>query len=144
MILLVSDGSAPNRVEQEEQVRNVLQEIGALDKPILRICNKIDLLSAEEKDTLRGGEAIPISAKTGEGVEALLRVVDRSLPLDPVEKVQLRFSPREGKDLAWVYEFGRVLRREEQDGFICVEAELPLSVINRLTKHRVTLDMLHR
>ena len=144
MILLVSDGSAPNRVEQEGQVRNVLQEIGALDKSILRIGNKIDLLSAEEKDALRGGEAIPISAKTGEGVEELLYAVDRSLPLDPVEKVQLRFSPREGNAMAWVYEFGRVLRREEQDGFICVEAELPLSVINRMGKHHLTSDILPR
>ncbi|MBI4459522.1 MAG: GTPase HflX [Acidobacteria bacterium] len=137
MILLVSDGSAPNRLEKEEQVRKVLQEIGAVEKPILRICNKIDLLSPEEREALRSGEAVLISAKTGEGVKELLQAVDRSLPLDAVKKVQLRFSPRQGKALAWVYEFGRVLRREEQDGFILVEAELPLSLMKRLAVQHV-------
>ncbi|MBI3894315.1 MAG: GTPase HflX [Acidobacteria bacterium] len=138
MILLVSDCAAPNRHEKEEQVRNVLQEIGAQDKPILRVCNKIDLLSEDQREALRGGEGIAISAKTGEGLEELLQAVDRCLLVDPLEKVQLRFAQDEGKDLAWVYEWGRVIRRQNEDGFVCIEAELPLTAVNKLAKYRIT------
>ncbi|MGH9786210.1 MAG: GTPase HflX, partial [Terriglobia bacterium] len=77
LILLVSDYSSPNRSQQEDDVRKVLQEIGALDKPILEVWNKTDLLTPAERSAMRSRlpddeVAVPISALTGEGVGELL------------------------------------------------------------------------
>jgi len=133
LILLVSDCSSPNRAQQEEDVRKVLDEIGVLDKPILHVWNKMDLLTPGQQSALQPGEdAVSISALTGAGVDELLRAMDRHLSVDPVERVQLRFTQLQGRELSWVYEFGRVLQREERNGLIEVEAELPHSLRSRL------------
>ena len=138
MILMVSDCPTPDRARREEQVERVLSEIGALNKPILRIWNKIDLLDPQARKALRAGEdTIPISAKTGEGISQLLDSIDRRLGVDPIEKVRLRFSPHQGKELSWVYDSGRVLHREDADGYVTVEAELPFSLLSRLEKYRI-------
>jgi len=138
MLLDVSDCSSPHRAQQEEQVEKVLQEIGARDKPILRIANKIDLVPPEEREALRlRGGSIAISAATGEGIPELLAVIDQKLTLDPVEHVRLRFSPRDGKKLNAVYEAGRVLDRKERGEWIVVEAEIPHSLVRRLQDHLV-------
>ena len=133
LILLVSDCSSPNRTQQEADVRKVLEEIGALDKPILQVWNKIDRLTPAERDALRPQEdRVPISALTGEGVDDLLHAIDRRLTVDPIERVHLRFAQHQGRELSWVYENGRVLRREDKNGRIEVEAEVPQSLRNRL------------
>jgi 50S ribosomal subunit-associated GTPase HflX len=77
-------------------------------------------------------DAVPISALTGAGVDELLQAMDRRLTVDPVERVHLRFAQRQGRELSWVYEYGRVLHREEKNGRIEVEAEVPQSLRGRL------------
>ncbi len=144
MIIRVLDCSAPGLAQQEEEVEKVLDELEALDKPCLRVQNKIDMLGPEEREALRGnaGEVF-ISAKTGEGMEGLLGAIDRLLQLDPVVKVRLRFTQMEGKQLSWVYGLGRVLHRDYADGFIDVDAEVPQSLATRLQKHLAEPDGPH-
>ena len=137
LILLVSDCSSPNRAQQEADVRKVLEEIGALDKPMLHVWNKMDLLTPAERGALRlrlpdKDDAVPLSALTGEGIAELLQAMDRRLTVDPVERVHLRFTQRQGRELSWVYEYGRVLRREDKNGRVEIEAEVPQSLRGRL------------
>jgi GTP-binding protein HflX len=133
MLLLVSDASSPSRAEQDEQVARVLEEIGAREKPTVRISNKVDLLSAEDREGLQAqGDSVLISARTSEGIPELLTVIDRKLTLDPVERVRLRFAQREGAKLSSVYELGRVLHREDSEDRVVVEAEIPHSLAVRL------------
>jgi GTP-binding protein HflX len=136
LLLMVSDCSAPARAQQDQEVEKVLEEIGARDKPILRIGNKADLIPSEERRRLeaRGGQIL-ISAKTGEGLDRLWAALDRELPLDPIEHVRLRFTHREGNKLSSVYESGRVLHRDDVDGFVYVDAEIPHSLLDRLREH---------
>ena len=142
LILMVSDCSAPGRAQQDEEVSKVLEELGAQQKPVVRVWNKIDLLSPEQRLTLEArGDAVLVSAKTGEGIEALLGAIDQRLRLDPLETVRLRFARDEGKELSWVYESGRVLRRDDSEEFITVDAELPHSLASRLQKHRTLPDV---
>ena len=142
LILLVSDCSVPDRAEREEHVRTVLGEIGALDKPILRIWNKVDLLPESERTDWKAAEdTVLVSAATGEGIGELLQAIDRRLRTDPVERVRLRFTHSEGKELSWVYDGGRVVHREDRDGFIMVDAELPHSLVTRLRQHRAVVSL---
>ncbi|MBI4463161.1 MAG: GTPase HflX [Acidobacteria bacterium] len=145
MILLVSDCAVADRAQREQQVEAVLQEIGAINKPILRIWNKIDLLDPAARTNLPLGEdIIRLSAKTGEGIAQLLQVLDRSLNVDPLERIRLRLTPQQGRELSQVYNFGQVLRREEINGMILLEANLPRSLRTRLQKDRIGLEILPR
>ena len=142
LILMVSDCSSPERAQQDEQVEKVMAELGVHDKPILRVWNKIDLLNTEQRASLQArSEAIMISASTGEGMDDLLRAIDRRLVLDPLETIQLRFGQDQGKELSWVYASGRVLRREDSDRFVTIDAEVPHSLASRLQKYRTDIEV---
>src|SRR5689334_24143684 len=52
LILHVSDASSPHVREQQLQVEKVLDELGAKEKPTLRVYNKIDLLPEAERQAL--------------------------------------------------------------------------------------------
>jgi GTP-binding protein HflX len=136
MLLLVSDNASPSRAQQDEQVERVLEEIGAANKPILRISNKVDLLTPTDRQALEArSDTILLSARTGEGIPTLLAAIDERLSVDPIERVRLCFKPREGKMLHAVYESGRVLHREDAEDRVTLEAEIPRSLVNHLRSH---------
>lgn len=73
LLLHVIDASDPERDAHIAQVESVLQEIGVVEVPTWRIYNKIDRLpQADAEEPARfGGDAIWLSAATGEGVDDL-------------------------------------------------------------------------
>ena len=136
MLLLVSDSSSPSRAQQDEQVERVLEEIGAGNQSILRVCNKVDLLTPLDRVALetRGGTTL-ISARTGEGIPELLAAIDQRLTVDPIEHVRLCFAPQEGKMMSAVYQCGHVLHREDSGDCVRLEAEIPRSLARHLREH---------
>ncbi len=76
VLVLVSDASNPEMHSQHTTVEEVLSELGATDAPRIDALNKTDLASPAE-DTFPG--AVPISAATGDGMEALLTRIEDAL-----------------------------------------------------------------
>ncbi len=78
LLLHVVDAHHPERIDLMQQVDTVLEEIGALSIPTIRIFNKIDL-SGESPHQERDGKGrtgkIWLSAKTGDGTELLLKAI---------------------------------------------------------------------
>ncbi len=78
LLLHVVDAHHPERIDLMQQVDTVLEEIGALSIPTIRIFNKIDL-SGESPHQERDGKGragkIWLSAKTGDGIELLLKAM---------------------------------------------------------------------
>ncbi len=133
LILLVTDISNPHHAEQDAEVEKILEELGVADRPRLHVLNKIDRLPAEEAVSINGNHnSARVSALTGEGLEALLGLVDQAMPVDPV--LQLRFSLplANGRAIALVHALGRVLRSEVKDSALAMEAEIPESVARQL------------
>jgi GTP-binding protein HflX len=87
VILHVADASAPDVEEQVAAVREVLGEIGAGHVPEVLALNKADLLSevGRARVVRRFSDGVPVSALHGEGLDALLAGVDRTLPAPPIE-----------------------------------------------------------
>ena len=81
LLLHVVDASSPQRVEQQQEVQRVLQEIGAADVPQILVFNKIDLLDESQQPRVDSDwlEAVAgmrrqrvfVSARTGAGLEPL-------------------------------------------------------------------------
>ncbi|MGH2662920.1 MAG: GTPase HflX [Actinomycetota bacterium] len=99
LVLHVADGAAPDIEDQVAAVRDVLGDIDAADIPEVLALNKVDLLSEVERARVgrRFPEGVPVSALTGEGIEALLERVASTLPSPPVEVDLL--VPYERQDL---------------------------------------------
>jgi GTP-binding protein HflX len=131
LILHVVDASAPAAAEHQEHVLKVLTEIGASEIPQILVMNKIDRMEAPQMPA----GAIPISAKTGQGIDELLAAIDAALPLDPVVRATVRLSAGDGATLAMLHEFGRVLETRYEEGSVEVEAEVPESL--RRAIHRI-------
>ena len=147
LILHVIDASAPGVTEHCAHVRAVLAEIGAEKTPQLLVLNKCDALSPElgDRDAIlsrlqgeAGGlPAVWVSAHTGEGLDDLLRVIDQTLPDDPIAHAVFHFPPDEYARVSFLHEYAQV-RGERYTGDGCyVEADAPLSVRRRLAAFEV-------
>ena len=133
LILEVSDASHPLSAEQHAQVELVLKELEADKKPRLCVLNKIDLLPAPRRDSLRDdSETIHVSALKGIGLSTLLERIDQGLDEDPLSRIHLRVPQKEGKTLAMLEAGARIYSREYRDGVVELEAEAPKSLVIRL------------
>ena len=78
LLLHVIDVSNPEWKEQAQVVENLILELGAGDLPRINVFNKSDCVPAGE--IMPHGEDIcAISAKTGEGVDKLLEMINKRL-----------------------------------------------------------------
>ncbi|NGN69801.1 GTPase HflX [Streptomyces sp. A7024] len=87
LILHVVDGSHPDPDEQLISVREVIRDVGATHVPEIVVINKADAADPEVLQRLLRIEqrAIAVSAKTGEGIDELLALIDIELPRPQVE-----------------------------------------------------------
>jgi GTP-binding protein HflX len=80
LLLHVVDAADPDREEKTSAVDAILEQLDLAGKPRLMVWNKVDLLSAEELESLlRGSGGVGISASTGWGLTELLDKADRTL-----------------------------------------------------------------
>jgi GTP-binding protein HflX len=137
LILHVSDVSNPHHDELDEEVDKILRELGVDGRPRLRVLNKIDCLTPEEREAISrraGSDEAPVlvSAKTGEGIDELLRRMDNAMPTDPVVSLSIRLPLADGRTLAMIYALGRVLHTEIDDSHMRLQAEIPASIAKLL------------
>ena len=141
VLLHVRDAASNYGEEQKSQVEKVLGELEVLDKPRIEVLNKIDLLSEQERQGLLSrspawGE-IAVSARTGEGMDALLQAIDRALHSDPVIEAEMAVPQQQGAVLAAI-EAGMVVhRREYQGNLVRLSVSGPASLIGRLRDYRL-------
>lgn len=149
LILQVSDVSNPHHAELDEEVDKILNDLGVADRPRLRIFNKVDRLTQEQRAPLihpyamgagTNGGPVLVSGLTGEGVEELLRRMDAALPVDPVVMLSLRLPLAEGRTLALVHALGRVLHSEVEDSHMLLDAEVPVSIARKLKLNAFAAD----
>ena len=113
LILHVVDAADADPQAQIQAVRTVLAEIDALGVPEQLVFNKIDAADPETLLRLRhlAPDAVFVSARTGEGIDELQRVIERRLPRPDVE-VQVLLPYTRGDLLARVHETAEVLSTE--------------------------------
>ncbi|MGH6878177.1 MAG: GTPase HflX [Rhizomicrobium sp.] len=120
VIVHVRDVAHEESEAQKADVLQVLAELGIendSDARIVELLNKIDLLDEAARAALRarnGGDRSPvaISALTGDGVPDFLTRLDHMLDRQSLT-LELHLPPTDGAGIAWAYEHGRVLTRED-------------------------------
>jgi GTP-binding protein HflX len=141
VLLHVRDAASTYGEEQKTQVERVLDELESLSKPRVEVLNKIDLLGEHEREGLlersKAGAEVAVSARTGEGMEALLMAIDGALHSDPVIDAELRVPQQEGAALAAI-EAGMVVHSREYEGnFVRLTVSGPASLVGRLRQFRI-------
>lgn len=118
LLLHVIDVSHPLYKEQSESVYKVLAEIGAQDKPVLCVYNKIDKLGPESSGLLEQlqhrQDTICISAKQQIGLEELLTAITNHLKLKSIE-LKLLIPYSDSAAAARMHVIGTVLSEEYSD-----------------------------
>ena len=150
LLLHVLDASSPYASHQTAHVLKVLAEIGAERTRQIVALNKIDLMPEHEggteslaqrilgeMQTPAGIRAIPLSARSGEGLEMLLAAIDEELPLDPVSQGRFRIPAADGALIHLVHEGAKVLASRYDGDFWEVDAEVPESVRRLIAPYTV-------
>ncbi len=128
LLLHVIDADSDERLENVDQVQQVLEEIGAETIPALEVYNKIDLMAGVKPRIDRDGDGKPkrvwLSAHSGEGIELLLDAITELVGAEVVHQ-WLKVESREGFFRAQLYAQGAVLNeRTGENGEMELEVRL--------------------
>ena len=126
LLLHVADAANPAVYEQISATFKVLEEIGLRRKDMLLVINKIDLLP--DRARLEGllnryPSAIPISARTGYGLEHLASAVSDALSRNFVD-VDVELGVDNGRLLAYLAAHGEVLSKRYTDSRVIVHCRI--------------------
>ena len=77
LLLHVIDSADPNREEHISVVDGLIAKLAKPETPVLRLYNKAELVSPTEIPI--GEDVVPISAKTGRGMDNLLSAIEKAL-----------------------------------------------------------------
>ncbi len=129
IILHVRDVAHPDSTAQRADVTTVLDnmvEDHALDaewrERCFEVLNKIDLLPPDAPSPDIPG-AVGVSALTGVGLPDLLAAIDARLSAG-METLDVAVGTSDGARLAWLYEHGEVLSRDDTDERIALTVRL--------------------
>jgi GTP-binding protein HflX len=141
LILHVEDASVAEDelVGMSHAVEEVLEEIGAGERPRLRVMNKIDLLDPDELERVRNAnrDAVLVSAATGAGIEELRERIEEEF-LRSLRSVDLLLPYADGARLAELHDIaGELLEREDTAEGVRVCVRLPAAVAARFERYAV-------
>jgi GTPase len=137
LLLHVLDVGHGHANQQFESVQAVLKEIGASGKPEILLLNKIDTPEGEENfPQWRNlhSDAIPISARTGKGIEKLHAAVEAQLRGQQVN-VTLEADAANGKLLSFIEAHAEVRDRQFADGKVVMIATMGRKVLADLSRN---------
>jgi len=135
----VVDVSVPNWDIQRDAVMETLEQLGAADKPMLTVFNKIDRL---EDPTLprslvaEWSNSVAIAAGPGIGMDDLFRSFLKQVQ-NLLKAITVRLPYDQQHYLQECYDYGRVYRVEYEPEGILVEAELVHELQLKLAPYRV-------
>ena len=113
LIVHVVDGSHPDPFEQIRAVREVITEIGGGEIPEIIAINKVDAADPDVvMEILRKEKnSFAFSARTGFGIEGLVRAIEKSLPHPNVE-INALIPYDRGDLVSAVHERGEIISEE--------------------------------
>lgn len=137
LLLHVLDISSERCYEKNKAVYEVLKELGAQDKPVISVLNKIDKL--EDRGWLARlkkdfPNAVAVSALKKENLPELLEKIEEKLSL-LVSKVNLTL-PLNRMDLVdQIYREGKIYSIDYSSSGINIQASLPTATAKKLTPY---------
>jgi GTP-binding protein HflX len=129
LIVHVIDASSNEWEVQVRVVDDMISTLGAGDTPRLEVYNKCDVLTADVRQ--RGDNIVEISAKTGMGIDVLLKKIEKSLSSSK-KKVTLRLPYDKAGILDGIHKEGVVTDTRYLEDCIELDAVVNPSVLGKV------------
>lgn len=129
ILLHVRDFSHPDSDAQRDDVLAVLRDLGIEEKKLedqtIEILNKIDLMEDQGNLDIPSGKGrrIGVSALTGAGCANVLAMLDDAIGAEDITRT-FELDISDGEALAWLYQHGRVMDRQDRETDILVRVQL--------------------
>jgi len=132
ILLHIVDGSSPKFREQMDVVHDTLRVLECLDKPIITVINKTDVMP------FVGGaqDWIPISALTGDNLAALFYAVERQITLLQ-KRVEILLPYNMGSLLSQIHTTCKILKSESREDGTYLEIFATPEVMGRAKAYMV-------
>ena len=144
LLLHIADVTSPSAHDQQQQVEAVLKELNVLDRPRIRVMNKVDLMPEAQQRSLANtastsntASTVYISAVKDLGLNALLAAIDSRLEIDALQLMRIRIPQSEGKLLAQIQARAHILKRSYRDAKVQMDVEAPESLARVLREYEV-------
>ena len=127
ILIHVVDASHPLAHQQIQATQVVLEEIGASGKPTILALNKIDRVASplSSYEVLeKADRVVPVSAMTGDGMQALLEALAELLPT-PLERLTLELPHTRHDLIAMLHREGNVLDEKYDQDIVSMDVDLP-------------------
>ena len=136
VIVHVVDASHEDPAQQIKTVRDVVGEVEARDIPEIIVFNKADLIDDDQQILLRGLEpnAVFVSAKTGEGVEALQQLIADTIP-EPDVEVTAVIPYEHGEIVSMIHKSGHVLDTDYVESGTRIHARVSVEMAARIGQY---------
>ena len=136
VIVHVVDASHEDPAQQIKTVRDVVGEVEARDIPEIIVFNKADLIDDDQQILLRGLEpnAVFVSAKTGEGVEALQQLIADTIP-EPDVEVTAVIPYEHGEIVSMIHKSGHVLDTDYVESGTRIHARVSIEMAARIGQY---------
>lgn len=126
LLVIVSDASSPDMQMQHDVVLQVLAELGAGNKPVIDVLNKIDKVDAVPP--LLG--AIDISVKEKQGIDQLMQTIESKL-MASQRTVRLLIPYAKGTLLSLLHDQATVLTETYEAEGTCVTVRLEQAKLDK-------------
>jgi GTP-binding protein HflX len=144
VLIHVIDVSNPSWEKQERAVRAVLSDMGIVDKPIVRVLNKIDLLEEEDAEYLKyestfAEKTVACSALFGDGMDDFVGVIEEVLN-DMLVPIEIEIPYNMGHELNIIHQQGVIETIDYKPEGTYVVGRVPAAVANRLERYSLIKD----
>lgn len=139
VLLHVVDLSHPAAEKQMDSVITLLAELGAAEKTIITVLNKIDKIKDPiHQETIRKKfpRSVMISAETGEGIQELLSALAAAIPVFR-KRGTYAVPYSNSAAAAMLHEQGNVIKQEYLPEHILITVELDQKTMARVSRFRV-------
>jgi GTPase len=137
LLLHVIDASAPehDQLAMRKAVEEVLDEIGAGERPRVLVLNKIDLLEHDEREELRlrHPDAVLVSGADGAGLQELQERIEHELR-HTLQAMELLVPYDHGGSLAELHDIAGELQRKDTPEGVLVRALVPTRTAERFAR----------
>ena len=135
LIVHVVDGSHPDPFEQIRAVREVITEIGGGDIPEIIAINKADIAAPEVLMQLLREEknSFAFSARTGFGVDTLVKAIESSLPRPRVE-INVTIPFNRGDIVSAIHQRGEILSEDYTGDGTLIHAMVDGSIAEQIAR----------
>lgn len=133
LIVHMIDASNPEADTQMLIVYNTLRELGIEDKEIVSLYNKIDIMP---EDTIlprdfHAEQSLKISAKTGEGTDKFMQLIDKILR-DSRIYIEKLIPYKDSAKLALIRKYGELDLEDYREEGIYIKAMVPTNIYDML------------